>query len=101
MVKRHIAGLDYFWAVSEMLDSAEECIFILDWWLSPELYLRRPPALHEEWRLDRLLKRKAEQGVKIFVVVYNEVRGAASQNSEHTQVSIPFWNLGYALLKRI
>lgn len=78
------------YAVSEMIDSAKEAIFILvryplcvfgptlitleqDWWLSPELYLRRPPAYHPEWRLDRLLKRKAEQGVKIYVIVYKEV----------------------------
>lgn len=44
-----------------------------DWWLTPELYLRRPPAYFPEWRLDRLLKKKAEQGVKIHVVVYKEV----------------------------
>jgi hypothetical protein len=51
------------------------CAYIAtqDWWLTPELYLRRPPAYHPEWRLDRLLKRKAEQGVKIHVVVYKEV----------------------------
>jgi hypothetical protein len=47
---------------------------IKDWWLTPELYLRRPPADHPEWRLDRVLKRKAQQGVKIYVVVYKEVR---------------------------
>jgi phospholipase D1/2 len=64
---------DYFWAVSEMLDSAKESIFIMDWWLSPELYLRRPPASYPQWRLDRLLKRKAEVGVKIYVIVYKEV----------------------------
>jgi hypothetical protein len=29
--------------------------------------MRRPPAKHEEWRLDRILKRKAEAGVKICV----------------------------------
>ncbi len=45
-----------------------------DWWLTPELYLRRPAAYHPEWRLDRILKRKAEQGVKIYVIVYKEVR---------------------------
>ena len=45
-----------------------------DWWLTPELYLRRPPAYNEEWRLDRVLKRKAEQGVKVYVIVYKEVR---------------------------
>jgi len=80
------------WALSEMIDKAEEFIFIMvrtvsspfsawifteilsqDWWLTPELYLRRPPAYHPEWRLDRLLKKKAEQGVKIHVIVYKEV----------------------------
>ncbi|KAH9974594.1 hypothetical protein BGW80DRAFT_1436752 [Lactifluus volemus] len=71
-VKWHIKGHDYFYALSEMLESARECIFIQDWWLSPELYLRRPPAKNAEWRLDRILKRKAEQGVKICVAVYQE-----------------------------
>jgi len=47
---------------------------VKDWWLTPELYLRRPAAYHPEWRLDRILKRKAEQGVKIYVIVYKEVR---------------------------
>jgi phospholipase D1/2 len=47
---------------------------IMDWWLTPELYLRRPPAYHPEWRIDRLLKRKAEQGVKVYIIVYKEVR---------------------------
>ena len=47
---------------------------VKDWWLTPELYLRRPPAYYPEWRLDRVLKRKAEQGVKVYVIVYKEVR---------------------------
>lgn len=46
---------------------------VKDWWLTPELYLRRPPAYYPEWRLDRILKRKAEQGVKVYVIVYKEV----------------------------
>jgi phosphatidylserine/phosphatidylglycerophosphate/cardiolipin synthase-like enzyme len=96
---RHIDGHDYFYALSEMLDSARECIFILvcvslvlilsvvrvtivkDWWLTPELYLRRPPAYHPEWRLDRILQRKAQQGVKIYVVVYKEVRITTIRNA--------------------
>lgn len=52
---------------------ALQVIMIQDWWLTPELYLRRPPAHHPEWRLDRLLKRKAEEGVKVYVIVYKEV----------------------------
>ncbi|KAF7980984.1 hypothetical protein HWV62_35794 [Athelia sp. TMB] len=84
-VKWHIDGHDYMYALSEMLDSAKESIFILDWWLTPELYLRRPPAHHPEWRLDRVLKRKAEAGVKIYVVVYKEVTQTMSMSSHHTK----------------
>ena len=40
--------------------------------------LRRPAALFPEWRLDRLLKRKAEEGVRIYVMVYKEVRSLGS-----------------------
>jgi phospholipase D1/2 len=46
----------------------------MGWFISPELYLRRPPAFYPEWRLDKLLKKKAEQGVKVYVIVYEEVR---------------------------
>jgi hypothetical protein len=42
-------------------------------WLSPELYLRRPPAKYEQYRLDRMLKAAAERGVKINIIVYKEV----------------------------
>ncbi|CAE6399900.1 unnamed protein product [Rhizoctonia solani] len=84
-VKWHIDGHDYFWALSEIIDSAKECIFILDWWLSPEMYLRRPPADNQEWRLDRLLHRKAEQGVKIYVLVYKEVTQTMTLSSRHTK----------------
>ncbi|KAJ7932951.1 hypothetical protein B0H13DRAFT_1953904 [Mycena leptocephala] len=84
-VKWHIDGHDYFWALSEMLDSAREAIFIQDWWLTPELYLRRPPAYHPEWRLDRLLKRKAEEGVQIHIIVYKEVTQTMSMSSKHTK----------------
>ncbi|KAJ9099791.1 hypothetical protein QFC21_003789 [Naganishia friedmannii] len=85
VVKFHIDGKDYFWAMSEAIDAATESIFIMDWWLSPELYLRRPPMEHEEWRLDRLLQRKAEEGVKIYVCVYKEVSASMTLNSRYTK----------------
>ncbi|EAL20780.1 hypothetical protein CNBE1430 [Cryptococcus deneoformans B-3501A] len=85
IVKWHVDGHDYFWALSEVIDSAKECIMILDWWLSPELQLRRPAALFPEWRLDRLLKKKAEQGVRVYVQVYKEVDISMSLSSKHTK----------------
>ncbi|GAA5922273.1 hypothetical protein JCM1841_001392 [Sporobolomyces salmonicolor] len=68
-----IDGRDYFWNLSRAIALAKHKIFIHDWWLSPELYLRRPPHENEKWRLDRLLQRKAREGVEIFVIVYKEV----------------------------
>ncbi|KAG9016332.1 Phospholipase D1 [Tulasnella sp. 427] len=64
-------GRDYFWNLGRAIMLAKERIYIHDWWLSPELYLRRPGQEH--YRLDRLLQRKAEQGVKVYVILYKEV----------------------------
>ncbi|KAL2825272.1 hypothetical protein BDW59DRAFT_146321 [Aspergillus cavernicola] len=84
-VKWYVDALDYLWAVSVALEQAKEVIYIEDWWLSPELFLRRPPVDAQEWRLDHILKRRAEAGVKIYVIVYKEVNQALTCNSAHTK----------------
>ncbi|KAL2867169.1 putative phospholipase PldA [Aspergillus lucknowensis] len=84
-VKWYVDALDYLWAVSVALEQAKEVIYIEDWWLSPELFLRRPPLEAQEFRLDQVLKRKAEAGVKIYVIVYKEVNQALTCNSAHTK----------------
>jgi phospholipase D1/2 len=84
-IKWYVDGRDYFWAVSVALERAKETIYIEDWWLSPELFLRRPPYFNQEWRLDQVLKRKAEEGVKIYIIVYKEVEAAITCNSQHTK----------------
>ena len=67
------------YAVSIALERARESIWILDWWLSPELYLRRPPAKNQQYRVDRLLLAAAERGVKVNVIVYKEVTQALTR----------------------
>lgn len=69
-VKWYVDGCGYFWAVSVALEQARESIWILDWWLSPELHLRRPAAGNEQYRLDRMLQAAAQRGVKINIIVY-------------------------------
>ncbi|KAF9267545.1 phospholipase D [Marasmius fiardii PR-910] len=66
-----VDGRDYFWNLSRAILLAKETIYIHDWWLSPELQLRRPGKDH--YRVDRLLQRKASEGVKIYIIVYQEV----------------------------
>ena len=46
-------------AVAEVIEAAQEEIFITDWWLSPEIYLKRGLDFTPALRLDYLLKRKA------------------------------------------
>ncbi|KAI9671508.1 MAG: hypothetical protein M1817_003560 [Caeruleum heppii] len=77
--KWYVDGCDYMWAVSRALESASESIWILDWWLSPELYLRRPPSRHEAYRLDRVLHAAARRGVKVNIIVYKEVTQALTR----------------------
>ncbi|KAK4449922.1 hypothetical protein QBC34DRAFT_404245 [Podospora aff. communis PSN243] len=83
--KWYVDGASYFWAVSMALEEARESIYILDWWLSPELYLRRPPARNARYRLDTMLKAAAERGVMIYVIVYKEVPQALTLDSLHTK----------------
>ncbi|KAI9839093.1 MAG: hypothetical protein M1837_002232 [Sclerophora amabilis] len=60
-IKWYVDGRDYFW------------------------FLRRPPYFNQEWRLDQILKRRAEAGVKIYIIVYKEVNQALTCNSAHTK----------------
>lgn len=80
-----VDGRDHMWQVSRAIDNAKDFVYIHDWWLSPELYLRRPAAVSQKWRLDRLLQRKAQEGVKIFVVVYRNIESAIPIDSEYTK----------------
>jgi phospholipase D1/2 len=66
--------------------------------------LKRPPFYNQKWRLDQILKRRAQAGVKIYVSVYKEVstlfhllsiqltRGkvtaALTCNSQHTKKAL-------------
>lgn len=83
-----VDGRDHMWVVSRALNQAKDVIYIHDWWLSPELYMRRPAAISQKWRLDRLLKRKAEQGVKVFVIVYRNIDAAIPIDSQYTKFSL-------------
>ncbi|XP_061753645.1 phospholipase D1 isoform X3 [Nerophis ophidion] len=84
LTKWYLNGSGYFADLADALEQAKEEIFITDWWLSPEIFLKRP-ATDNFWRLDQLLKRKAEQGVKVCVLLYKEVELALGINSEHSK----------------
>ncbi|MCJ1341535.1 Phospholipase D1 [Bachmanniomyces sp. S44760] len=83
-----VDGRDYMWNVSRAISMAKDVVYIHDWWLSPELYMRRPAAISQKWRLDRLLQRKAQEGVKIFVIMYRNINSAIPIDSEYSKFSL-------------
>ncbi|XP_066518510.1 phospholipase D1a isoform X2 [Hoplias malabaricus] len=85
LAKWYVNGKTYMEDVANALEAAKEEIFITDWWLSPEIFLKRPVVEGNRWRLDCILKRKAQQGVRIFVMLYKEVELALGINSEYSK----------------
>lgn len=74
MAKFHIDAENYFKAVYEAIDSAESQIFIQGWWVCANLPLLRPSRSNDkENTLGGILEKKAKQGVKISILMYNEV----------------------------
>ena len=97
-----VDGKDYFEDLYQKLMEAKYTIFITDWWMSPELFLRRPVDEkiyiemskskiltknfgEEMTRLMDILNYKAQQGVKIYLLIYYECSLALTLNSEHTE----------------
>ncbi|XP_074643651.1 phospholipase D1-like [Tubulanus polymorphus] len=83
-----IDGAGYFNAVASALENAKEEIYITDWWLSPEIYMKRPVNEGDYWRLDVILKRKAEQGVRIFILLWKEIELAIGINSYYSKQTL-------------
>lgn len=99
--KYYIDGEEYFHDVCDALLSAQSEVFITDWWLSPELHLKRPVSLTKNTytRIDRVLKSIAENGVLVKIIVYNEPKIALTIDSEHTQTSLQNLHHNIAVLR--
>ncbi|XP_058077634.1 phospholipase D zeta 1-like isoform X3 [Magnolia sinica] len=80
-----VDGKAAFEAIASSIEEAKSEIFITDWWLCPELYLRRPFHDHGQYRLDTLLEAKAKQGVQIYILLYKEVALALKINSVYSK----------------
>ena len=97
-----IDGKSYFEDLFQKLMEANNSIYITDWWMSPEVFLRRPvdvtpylkmaengiitnDEIKNMTRLMDILNYKAKQGVQIYILVYKEFSFTLSINSAHTE----------------
>ncbi|CAF3793314.1 unnamed protein product, partial [Rotaria sp. Silwood1] len=82
-----INGKSYMKAVAKALLTAKDEVFITDWWLSPELLLIRPTD-DETYRLDNILGRIADAGVRVYVMLFKEISFAVALNSLYTKKTL-------------
>ncbi|KXN71824.1 phospholipase D/nuclease [Conidiobolus coronatus NRRL 28638] len=67
-----VDGKEFFEKVYEFVKSAKQSIFISAWWLAPFIYLKRDKFPYEKKdRLDHLLWSKANEGVKIYILLWS------------------------------
>ena len=85
LAKWYVDGEDYFRDVCDALLAAKDAVFITDWWLSPELSLKRPGA---NSKVMDVLRTLAERKVKVCIHVYKEVSFALALNSAHTKKTL-------------
>lgn len=81
-------GEGYYHELQKAVESAQDEVMITDWWFSPEVPLSRPiQASHEEEpsRIDKVLQRAAQRGVKVYVIVYKEFSMNMNNDSEHVK----------------
>ncbi|EGC34269.1 hypothetical protein DICPUDRAFT_55934 [Dictyostelium purpureum] len=71
----YINGNHYLKGVYKALKHATSEIYIAGWWISPNLSMNRTAKKSkspDKYRLDSLLMKKASEGVKIYVLVWDE-----------------------------
>lgn len=84
-------GEGYFFEMFHALERCKQDIMICDWWFSPEMPLIRPSKgslVHDLNRIDRILQRAANRGVKVYVIVYKEFSMSMCNDSEHVKRSL-------------
>ena len=84
-VRYFVDGIYYFNEVCENLLRAKREVFITDWWLSPEMYLKRPTNRFKNSQVFEVLGTIADRGVLVYVHIYKEVSFALTLNSLHTK----------------
>ncbi len=65
---------------------AEKQVCITGWMITPYFMLKRPANINDtQYRLDFVLERLAERGVKIYIICFMEPSLLVNNDSEHVQ----------------
>ena len=80
--KWFVDGQDYMSAVADAIEAASNEIFIADWQISPHIFMKRPDTGVDslKWRLDKILLRKADEGIRVYILLYWESKKIAGMD---------------------
>ena len=84
-VRMLIDGEAYMQQLLEHLSSARTEVYISGWWLVPDLPLRRPGI---QDTIIEVLKNRAQNGVKIFIILYKELSVALKLDSWYSKQTL-------------
>ncbi|CAF3327625.1 unnamed protein product [Rotaria sp. Silwood2] len=84
---KFINGKSYMSPNAKAFLTAKEEVFIIDWWLSPELILIRP-ADENTFRLDNILGRITNARARVHVMLYKKMPFALALNSLYTKIKL-------------
>ena len=70
--KWFVDGQEYMSAVADAIMSAKHEILITGWELNPHIFMKRPDTglTSSEWRLDKILLKKANDGISVYILLY-------------------------------
>ena len=111
-----IDGEDYFSHLYNSLLNAKQTVFITDWWMSPEVFLKRPVDMNvyeklkflepykpnnpnELTRLCDILNYIAEKGVRVYIQLYCEFAMALTLDSKHTKTMLTSFNKNIKVIR--
>ena len=86
-VKWFVDGQDYMSAVADAIEAASKEILITDFQMNPYIFMKRPDTGVDslKWRLDKMLIRKANHGVRVYILLYWEIPLFYDTGNNHTQ----------------
>jgi phospholipase D1/2 len=67
-----VNGKAYFSHLHDAIGKAKSSILISGWFLSPDTYLKRPICDYPESRLDMLIEKACQRGVRVYIMVFHE-----------------------------
>ena len=76
VVKWFVDGKDHMSAIADAIENTTKELLIINHILNPHIFMKRPDngVDSNDWRLDRMLLEKAKNGVKIYILLFQDAK---------------------------